>query len=275
MTSWQAVLLGIVQGLTEFLPVSSSGHLVLAKAIFGIEEHGIAFEVFVHFGTLLSVVTAFRKDIWDIFKEATTLLVPRAKSKKEAPNPSGAEEGRPLIIILLFGTVPAAVLGFLYQDVFESFFASPRFVSGALIITGTILLITKFIKVHPQELDYPRSVFIGLAQVGAFFPGISRSGTTISTGLILGLKPVESARFSFLLAVPLIFGVTVIKVIELIAVPPSNQAILLLVLGSISAYVSGLLAIQWLMGVVRKGRLDRFAYYCFGVGFLGLLLLNI
>jgi undecaprenyl-diphosphatase len=268
LTGWEAVFLGIVQGLTEFLPVSSSGHLVLAKAIFGVEESGIAFEIFVHFGTLLAVLTVFRRDIWSILKESKGLAKRRKTQTNDVPE-SG--NGSKLLIFLIVGTAPATLLGYLFKDVFESFFSDPVFVCGMLIITGVILLVTKF-GVNGQGLNYRNSFFIGLSQVGAFFPGISRSGTTISAGLLFGLKPVESARFSFLLAVPLITGVTVIKGTELIVNPPSGEELLSLLLGSIFAFLSGLIAIKWLLGIVQRSRIDRFAYYCFAIGILGLLI---
>ncbi|MCG8604120.1 undecaprenyl-diphosphate phosphatase [bacterium] len=270
MTGWEAALLGIVQGLTEFLPVSSSGHLVLAKAIFGVEESGIAFEIFVHFGTLLAVLTVFKQDIWNILKESKS-LARRHKQDQSDQSLSESGDGSRLLIFLIIGTAPAALLGYLYKDVFESFFSDPVFVCGMLIITGVILLITKFAK-QGQSLNYRNSFIIGLAQVGAFFPGISRSGTTISAGLLFGLKPVESARFSFLLAVPLIAGVTVIKSAELIMSPPSTSELFSLMLGCFFAFLSGLLAIKWLLGIVQRSRIDRFAYYCFAIGIIGLII---
>lgn len=270
MTGWEAALLGIVQGLTEFLPVSSSGHLVLAKAVFGVEGSGIVFDIFVHFGTLMAIVTVFRSDLWDILKELPRVF--RGQVRQDKNSDSGEDStNKRMLIFLVVGTIPAAFLGYLYKDVFERFFTDPVFVCGALIITGVMLLVTKFKTESNQDLSFGRSFWIGLAQVVAFFPGISRSGTTISAGLFLGLKPMESVRFSFLLAVPLILGVTILQVFELIAGPPSADEIFLLIVGSVFAYFSGLLAIRWLLRIVRTRRIDRFGYYCIGVGLLGLL----
>ncbi len=270
MTGWEAALLGIVQGLTEFLPVSSSGHLVLAKAIFGVEGSGIAFEIFVHFGTLMAIVTVFRNDLWEILKELPRVF--KGKVRQDKSSDSGEDStNRSMLIFLTMGTIPAAFLGYLYKDVFVRFFTDPRFVCGALIITGVMLLATKFKIESNQHLSFGRSFWIGLTQVAAFFPGISRSGTTISAGLFLGLKPMESVRFSFLLAVPLISGVTILQVFELIAGPPSGDEIFLLIVGSVFAYFSGLVALRWLLRIVQTRRIDRFGYYCLGVGLLGLL----
>ncbi|NIR52338.1 undecaprenyl-diphosphate phosphatase [candidate division KSB1 bacterium] len=270
MTGWQAVLLGIIQGLTEFLPISSSGHLVLAEAVLGIRNNDIAFEIFAHFGTLLAVVTVFKSDFAKIFNELRTILFSRSDIQlSETKNP-----GIRLLTYLIVGTLPAAFIGYLLRGEIESAFARPDFVSIALIGTGIILLISRITKDPTRELTLGSSVVVGIAQVIAFLPGISRSGTTISAGLLLGVHPIESARFSFLLAVPLILGVTAYKLAELVATPPSNEEIFTLVLGCVMAYLSGLLAIKWLLGILQKNRLDLFAYYCFGVGIFGLIAYN-
>ncbi|MFQ5603198.1 MAG: undecaprenyl-diphosphate phosphatase [bacterium] len=263
MNGWEAVLLGFVQGMTEFLPVSSSGHLVLAKYFLGIEENGIAFEIFVHFGTLLAIVTVFKNDIVKIFKDTWFAVRSKNHHSEETHN---AANGSTLLWLLIIGNIPGAIIGFYFRGTFENTFAYPDFVCGALIITGIILTISIFAKDKQQPLRVKQALMIGLAQVVAFFPGISRSGTTISAGLFLGIQPVDSARFSFLLAIPLILGVSLVKFFELLAAPPNMDQITTLIVGSISAYLSGLVAIKWLLGVLKKGRFSRFAYYCFAVG---------
>ncbi|MFQ5752168.1 MAG: undecaprenyl-diphosphate phosphatase, partial [bacterium] len=208
MTGWEAVLLGIIQGLTEFLPVSSSGHLVLGKAILGIHINGIAFEIVVHFGTLFAVVTVFKNDLIKIFNAFTSSLISKFKTNEVRNSNAVSPDGLHLLVLLIIGTLPGAIFGYLFRSTFESFFTNPQFVSGALLITGIILFISKFAKEKSRQLNYSKSFMIGMVQVGAFFPGISRSGATISAGLLLGIQPIESARFSFLLAVPLILGVS-------------------------------------------------------------------
>lgn len=274
MSGWQAVLLGIIQGLTEFLPVSSSGHLVLAKAMLGIEQHGIAFEIFVHFGTFLAVAAVFRHDIRKLFDDLRWLLrLPFRKKESTAENADASQRSN-LLLLLIIGNIPAVVLGLVFRDTFERTFANPTFVSAALIVTAIILISSRLAKESSRQLNVNKSIIIGLAQAGALFPGISRSGTTISAGLVLGIRPVESARFSFLLTLPLILGVTILKTFELVADPPSNSQIAYLMVGCVSAFVSGFVAIKWLMGIMQKGRFDRFGYYCLGVGTLGLIVYN-
>ncbi|MFQ5639685.1 MAG: undecaprenyl-diphosphate phosphatase [bacterium] len=275
MTAWEAVLLGIVQGLTEFLPVSSSGHLVLAETLLDIKENGIAFEIFAHFGTLMAVVTVFKSDFLQIFREMLAYLT--GKPQDGTLNSEGKQVfgGMRLTGSLVVGTVPAAIIGYAFRGTFERSFAHPEFVSVALIVTGVILILSRFAREKGEELSYGKGFMIGLAQVIAFFPGISRSGTTITTGLLLGVSPFESARFSFLLAVPLILGVTGLKFFELLANPLSFDQTLTLIIGCVASYASGLLAIKWLLSLVQKGKFDRFAYYCITVGILGVILFSL
>ncbi len=272
MAIWQAALLGILQGLTEFLPVSSSGHLVLGKAILGIEIHDIAFEVFVHFGTLLAVLTIFKKDIVLLLKGLKSLLL--FKSKNENSDDE-SREGLRLFGLLLLGTLPAATIGFIFKDTFEAAFSSPVMVCIALIVTGLILIASKFASEKVTEFSPLKAFWVGVAQVAAIFPGISRSGTTITTGMLLGVQRVEAARFSFLLAIPLILAATLLQVFELISHLPSGKELVNLLIGTVFAYLSGVFAIKWLLSIVKKGWFDRFAYYCFAVGVTGLVLLSI
>ena len=262
----QAILLGIVQGLTEFLPISSSGHLVLAKSILGFHEDGIAFEIFVHFGTLLAVLTLYKRDLWEIVAAVVPGL--RDHSDQEVGETT---RGVRLLLLLTIATIPAAILGLMLREFFESAFSSATFVSGALIFTGLVLLASRKVPDTTRPLDNFKALLIGLAQVVAFFPGVSRSGTTITAALVLGIEREEAARFSFLLTVPLIFGVTLIKSIEMFEQPPSPDELWYFGVGCVAAYFSGLWAIKWLIGVVQKGRFDRFAYYCFAVGTIGLI----
>lgn len=271
MTFWEAILLGIVQGLTEFLPISSSGHLVLAEAILGIQDKEIVFEVVVHFGTLLAVVTLFRSDLLKILGDFKLYGMSKLKRVKLDSSPKSLE-GLNLLRLLVIGTIPAALIGFFFQENFESAFADPKLVSIALLFTGLILLISRFTHEQTPQISKTKAFLIGLAQVLALFPGISRSGTTITAGLLLGIQPLEAARYSFLLAVPVILGANLIQVAELLSNPVSNDQIVKLLLGCAAAYGAGFLAIKWLMAILQKGRFDRFAYYCFAVGILGIIL---
>ncbi len=271
MSFIEAVVLGLVQGLTEFLPVSSSGHLVFAKMLLGIKDNGIAFEIFVHFGTLIAVLTVYKDDIIEIFVDCGRVI--SKKSFAKAANQRNDQlSGLTLLMFIVIGTVPAVVSGLLFRDVFETAFSNAVFVSSALIFTGLVLMTSRLAKDSNKPLNHLRALLVGLAQVLALFPGVSRSGTTITTALLLGVRPAECARYSFLLAVPLILGVTLMESYELLLNPPSVDQLSNYVVGCLAAYISGLWAIRWLVSVVQRGRFDRFAYYCLAVGLLGLTL---
>jgi len=268
LTFLEAILLGLVQGLTEFLPISSSGHLVLAQSILGIENDGIAFEIIVHFGTLLAVIIAFKEDLLKILNGIRDSLFLKKKNLNDEN--SSSTSGSRLLIFLIIGTIPTAILGYIFQGFFESTFANPVFVYFALIFTGIVLTISRIGKNNSTPLSYSKSFLIGLAQVVAFFPGVSRSGTTISAGLLMGINPVESARYSFLLAVPLILGVTLVKSFELATESLSLHLVISYLIACFTAFISGLWAIKWLLKIVQNKKFDRFAYYCFAIGFIGL-----
>ncbi len=270
MSLIEAVLLGLVQGLTEFLPVSSSGHLVLGKAILGVEEKGIAFEIFVHFGTLLAVLTVYRNDLLQMAKECLSFIFGRWQSTPAVESAQKTPNGVRLFAFILLGTIPAALLGFLFKDTFESVFSDTVFVSGALIFTGILLTSTNWASGKQLPLTGVKAFLIGLAQVIALFPGVSRSGTTITVALLFGIKPEDAAKYSFLLAIPLILAVTLLQSVELFSEPPTGAQLAQYSVGCVVAYFSGLWAIKWLIAVVQNGRFARFAWYCFALGFLGL-----
>ncbi|MBN1349889.1 undecaprenyl-diphosphate phosphatase [candidate division KSB1 bacterium] len=275
MTLLEAVILGLIQGFTEFLPISSSGHLVLGKELLHIsalatEEIGITFEVFVHFGTLLAVVTVFWSDVLKLINAFFSLFTIPFKETTIEEKYHQDSFFRMMVLILL-GSLPAGIIGIFLEDTIEDAFGSPKLVCAMLLVTGAILLSSRYFLNGKQKLNSSNALVIGLAQAFAIIPGISRSGSTISTGLIMGLEREESARFSFLLALPVIAGATVLKLKELIGSPPESAMILNLIVGTIVAYLSGFVAIKILLAVVRHGRLDRFSYYCFVIGIIGLL----
>ncbi len=268
MGVWQSFWLGVLQGVTEFLPISSSGHLVLGKALLGIQTHGVAFEVFVHFGTLLAVVTVFWNDVWQMLVALGRAL------RRPLPGHWVAlyreDTFFRLLALILIGSIPAGVVGVLFESNIENAFSSPLFVSFMLIVTGAILLGTRWAHGQDRQFGVVRGFLIGVAQSLAILPGISRSGSTIATGMYLNVERSEAARFSFLLALPAIFGATVLKSVELAQTGISHHEELVLAVGAATSYVAGVVALKWLLGVIRRGRLDRFAYYCFAVGLLGI-----
>lgn len=252
MSLWEAAVLGLIQGLTEFLPVSSSGHLALGQALLGIETGDLTFEVIVHAGTLLAVLVALRGRIADLVAGCVR-REPRAWKT---------------VGWVALGTMPAGVVGLLFEDAVESTFASVGAVGGFLLLTGAVLWSTRRRSGTREAAGGRDAVGIGIAQALAILPGISRSGITIAAGVHLGLKATEAAVFSFLLSIPVILGATVLKVGDLLASPPAGEALGSLLVGFAVAFLSGLAAIRWLLALLARGRLDRFAWYCWAVGLL-------
>lgn len=267
MTIGQAILLGIIQGLTEFLPVSSSGHLVLAQAILNVKEPGIAFEIFTHLGTLLAVVIAFRSDLLAIIKSFYSLLRPWA-SLRENYNKN---ENLRLFIYIIIGTIPAVVVGVLFKDAIEAAFENPHQVAINLIVTGVILFFTIFRTRTTKPLNFINTLIMGLAQALAILPGISRSGSTISFGLFSRVRGEEAARFSFLLSIPAILGATLFEGKDLLTTGIDTSHLISLVIGSLMAFIFGYLAITSMLKILRQGKLFWFAPYCILAGILGIL----
>lgn len=254
MTPYEAILLGLLQGLTEFLPVSSSGHLALGQAVWGIQTGNITFEVIVHFGTVLAIVTALRARI-------TNLVIGCLRCDSASWH---------TIYLLVIGSIPAGVVGILFKDILKEAFASPIAVCGFLIATGCILWSTRFSRANRVKITFLDAILIGFAQALAVLPGISRSGSTIGMGLWRGIDGREAATFSFLLSIPIILGATALEVGDLIAHPPQMNALWPLLIGAIVAYISGVFAIRWLLGLLGSGRFAQFAYYCWLIGLIGI-----
>lgn len=252
----QGMILGTVQGLTEFLPISSSGHLVLAERILGVKPEGLGLEVLVHLGTWLAVILYFRRRIWEIIR---AFIYPQR----------GDKGNRSFFLLLILGSIPAGIVGLLLRNSIEKIFHNPYLVCLMLLLTGFILFSTKFSQQKGTDLSPINSLLIGTAQALAILPGISRSGATISCGLLRGIEGERSAEFSFLLAVISILGVNLLELKNLNQIPASYLLAALFSLGS------GYLAIAFLLRLIKKGRLWGFSYYCWGVGILGLIVLGI
>ncbi len=252
----KVIILGIVQGLTEFLPVSSSGHLVLAAELLNFHEEGVAFEVFVHLGTLLSVLIVFSKDVQKMILAPFQFI--STGFKKE-----GTKEYLFWDLYILVGTIPAAVIGLSFKSRIEAAFSDIALVIMMLAVTGTILLLSRYMPEKDQKMTVIKSLLIGISQAFAILPGISRSGSTIVTGILLGIDKEQAARFSFLLAIPAILGASVIKIKDLIEIDSYSTPISYLVIGAVVSFIAGYFAIIWLLDVVRKGRLEWFAIYCY------------
>ena len=267
MSLLEAVLLGIVQGLTEFLPISSSGHLVLGEFLLKVRFDDISFEVFLHLGTFLSVVIVFRHTIWSILRAVWL----KAKSIFVRKVASYQSEGWHLLLLIIAGSIPAGIAGMLFKNYVEKSFSSVLFVSVMLLFTGTILFLTQFLKTARGKLNFSDAFMVGLAQALALLPGISRSGMTISAGIFKGVERSKAAEFSFILSLPAILGASVIELREVLSHANLGQDIRIYLAGAITAFAVGYLAIKFLLNVIKKGKFQYFAYYCLAVGLFFLI----
>ncbi|KAA3609801.1 MAG: undecaprenyl-diphosphate phosphatase [Calditrichaeota bacterium] len=259
----KSIILGLVQGLSEFLPISSSGHLVIFAEILNFHEEGIAFEVFVHFGTLLSILVAFRKELIQMI--IALYQVPIKKN-----NDPELQEYFKWDLYVIIATIPAGVIGLTFKDQIETAFSNVLLVYFMLAITGLIMTLTPYLKDRGTLFKTSNTFLIGVAQAFAILPGISRSGSTIFTGLLFGIDRDKVARFSFIMSIPAVFGAVLLKTKDLMEVGIDSSGMLNYFAGTIVAFATGYLAIIWLLDIVKKGKLQWFGYYCFVVSALGL-----
>lgn len=260
----EAIILGIIQGLTEFLPVSSSGHLELAKAILGdtsVPEESLTFTVVLHFATALSTLVIFRKEVAEIFKGLFQF--------------KWNEEFK-FSLKIIISMIPAVVVGLLFEEELESFFGGKILLVGVmLLITAVLLLLADKAKNTNKEVSFSNSGIIGISQAVAMLPGISRSGATISTSVLLGIDRTRAAKFSFLMVVPLIFG-KIGKDVLSGDLSFQSSEMLPISAGFIAAFLAGLVACKWMIALVKKSKLSYFSLYCAIVGVIaiGYALLN-
>jgi undecaprenyl-diphosphatase len=253
-----ALILGIIQGLTEFLPVSSSGHLELGKAILGdnsIPEESLMFTVVMHFATALSTIVIFRKDIWEILRGLLQF-----KWNEETQ----------FSLKIIISMIPAAIVGVLFEEQLEQLFGGSVLLVGfMLIITALLLWLADKAKNTGKPVSYSNAFVIGVAQAIALLPGISRSGSTISTSVLLGNDKTKAALFSFLMVVPLILGKIAKDLLDGELTHTGNSTGL--IVGFIAAFISGLFACTWMISLVRKSKLSYFAIYCLIVGVIAIV----
>lgn len=258
----EAIILGIIQGLTEFLPVSSSGHIELGSYILKVKnQDNLLFSIIVHGATALSTIVVFRKDILEIIRGLLEFKW---------------NEATQFVVKIIISMIPVGIVGVLFEKQIEALFTGNIvFVASMLAVTGLLLLFTFFTKPQNKNVDYVRAFIIGLAQSIAILPGISRSGSTIATALFLGVEKSNAARFSFLMVLPPILGATLLKTLDFIKNPAIAEGTsgITLIAGFIAAFVAGLLACQWMIRIVKKGKLIYFAIYCFIISF-GVLIFN-
>lgn len=254
-----AIILGIIQGLTEFLPVSSSGHLELGKAILGdnsVPEERLLFTVVLHFATALSTIVVFRKDILDIIKGILKFQW---------------NDDMQFLAKIVISMLPAVVVGLFFEAQLEALFGGNILLVGCmLIITALLLFLADKAKDTQKKVSFSNAFVIGISQAIAMLPGISRSGATISTSVLLGNDKTKAARFSFLMVVPLIFG-KIAKDILSGDISTDSQNITALSVGFIAAFVAGLFACTWMIALVKKSKLSYFAIYCVIVGIIAII----
>ncbi len=255
----KAIILGLIQGLTEFLPVSSSGHLELGKAILGdtsVGEESLLFTVVLHFATALSTVVIFRKDLFNIIKGVLKFKW---------------NEDTQFIFKIAISMLPAVIVGLFFEDELEQLFGGSIMLVGfMLLITGALLFLADKAKNTTKNVSTYNAILIGVSQAIAMLPGISRSGATISTSVLLGVDKTKAARFSFIMVVPLIFGKIAKDILGGDLSFESNQLIPLSA-GFIAAFVSGLFACTWMISLVKKSKLSYFALYCFVIGVIAII----
>jgi len=254
----EAIILGLIQGLTEFLPVSSSGHLELAKAIFGdssLPEESLTFTVVLHFATALSTLVIFRKEVLEIVKG-----IFQFKWNDEMI----------FSLKIIISMIPAVIIGLLFEEQLEAFFGGKILLVGfMLLLTALLLLLADKAKNTDHSVSYSNAFIIGISQAIAMLPGISRSGATISTSVLLGVDRTKAARFSFLMVVPLILG-KVAKDILGGNINFESSQIGLLGAGFVAAFISGLFACNWMIAIVKKSKLSYFAIYCIVIGLIAI-----
>jgi undecaprenyl-diphosphatase len=263
MTTFHAAFWGLLQGLTEFLPVSSSGHLVLAPWLVGWPAPDLAFDLMVHLGTLVAIVVVMRRDVADLLAAAWRL----ARQRRVVD----AKER--LVVLIVVSAIPAALLGALASDAIEAALQAPWAVSLLLAATGAILFLSDRLALRGRSLDALRprdALLIGLAQAAALLPGISRSGATIAGGLMRGLSRREAARFSFLMVLPVIAGASLVQLLRVLRDGLSATVAVNLGVGFLVAAASGYAALSFLLRHLQTRSLRPFAYYCWGLALLGL-----
>ncbi len=262
----KSILLGIVQGLTEFIPVSSSGHLVLSNYFLNFDIQDITFDVMLHVGTVLAVILYFRKDIKSLL---ISLWKFNDRSEEHIAN-------RRIMLLLIIGTVVTGVIGLSVKGFIEAIFYEPLFSAIMIMITGCIIFTADFIKDKKIEVSKSkiwRIVIIGISQSFALLPGISRSGSTITASLAVGIKRDQAARFSFLLSIPAILGAALLDIRRITSV--DNSLYLGYFLGTAAAFISGYLVISFLLNLIKKRKLRYISFYCWAIATFSIIMISL
>ena len=273
MSYLSAIILGLVQGVAEFLPISSSGHLAIFQKFFSladVEHDHMFFDVLLHLGTLIAVFVAYRKDIAEILREFFAMVHLRRLSKGEKPD----IPARRMILMLILATLPL-VLVIPIKDHVEKLYTNTFFIAFALVVTGLLLFLSDRMKRGTKDAKSATMVdalLVGAAQAIAVVPGLSRSGTTISAGLARGFERTFAVKFSFLMSIPAVLGANILSIVDAIKAGIDTSLLPVYLVGVLVAMVSGYAAIRLLRYIAQKGRFGGFAYYCLGAGLVTLIL---
>jgi len=250
----KAMILGGVQGLTEFLPISSSGHLTIGSQLLNFQEQGIVFDVLVHLGTLFAVIIVFRSDLLKMVKAPFAIL--------QGNKDKSVRQFFLMDLYVIVATLPAVVVGLFLKDSIEQLFGNILIVYSMLAVTGILMIVTKYLPRKDRPITWSRSFLVGCAQACAILPGLSRSGSTIFAGVFLGVDREKIAKFSFIMSIPAILGAAVLQLGDLVKNPPESSALINLGAGAVMAGLSGYFAIKLLLDIIRRDRLQWFGYYC-------------
>lgn len=259
-------ILGLVQGFTEPIPISSSGHLIIAQKLMGMEQNGLSFEILTNTASLIAILFIYRQTISRLIKNGIDYIRTR--------NPESKSDFM-FIVYIVIGSIPAGIIGVLFKDQIEEVFASAKTVAVALLVTGVALWLIRNLRGVKREGDLKTkdAIIVGLAQAVALIPGISRSGSTVIASIAVGMKPETALRFSFMLYIPVSLGGLVMGVSDIATDPQISALWLPYVIAFITTLVVTYYAMRWFMGIMEKGKLQYFAYYCFVVGILLLIFL--
>lgn len=260
------LFLGLLQGVTEPLPISSSGHLVIVEELFGLEVEGLGFEVLVNFASLIAVLVVFWEDIVRIVQHTIRYIRTRD---------SGAKAEFMFVLFIVVGTIPAAILGILFEDVIEGLLKGVKVVGGTLLITGLALWLIRHLRGHKGEkaMTVKDALIVGLAQAVALIPGISRSGATIVGAMALGLDRDTALRYSFLLYIPVSLGGMILKASDVVGVLTTGALAIPFLVAFLASLMASYFALKWFIDIMRTGKLGYFSIYCWVVGLAVLLFL--
>ena len=266
-----AIILGAVQGISEFLPISSSGHLVLVPALLGIET-GLAFDTILHIGTLVAIFTFFWKDIINMIKGFILSIIDLTEGVDIFKRELYRVPEKRFAWLIIVGTIPTGIMGILLKDAIETIFRGTLFVGIFLLVTAAVLYYSERHssgQITQKDMSFKQALIVGICQGLAVFPGISRSGSTIASGLCLGLNREYAARYSFLLSIPAVIGAGLIQIKDIATLDASVSVLLA---GFISSVIFGYLSIKLLMKMIKGWSLDIFAYYCTIIGIITIIL---